>query len=174
MKNETTIFSKHALAPYYDSSISLTPLQKKDLIETLRWRNYYRKWFLDEMLVKLENHLSWYEDYMQKTNDFVFIVRDEVKNAVGQVAIYNVNWLERVGEFGRFVVNPDFSGRGYMKKACCALLKLCSELFDLQRISLVVKSNNARAIEIYKNCGFMIRQLADNTNMFMDYYNSAI
>lgn len=158
---------KNHLAPFYYEQINLKALSEEDLPDTLKWRNEYRQWFNTQEPLSLDQHLKWFDSYKNKTNDFVFIVRDQEENRVGQVAIYNIDWSKKEGEFGRFLVNPDFSGRSYMKKSAAALLEFCTRQLQLKSIYLEVKPHNEKAIHIYSSVGFVVNQSQKNNNILM-------
>jgi RimJ/RimL family protein N-acetyltransferase len=161
------VTTKINLAPFYYAHICLTPISEDCLKETIEWRNFYKEWFNHDREIIWDKHLLWFYRYQQLNNDFVFIVKNQQQRKVGQTALYNIDWDRHSGEFGRIVVNPEFAAQGYMKEACMATLHLAVTVFKLKSVYLQVKSNNTRAIELYKKCGFTLGQSLDRENFTM-------
>ena len=161
--------NKRHLNQFQYEEIYLKLLEENDLADTLIWRNANRHWFNDTSEVIWENHRNWFQNYLKKDNEFVFIVEDQQNNKIGQVSLYCINWETKSAEFGRFLVNPAFAGRGYMKLACSAVISLGQTLFSLELIRLEVKENNEKAIHIYLACGFIIAETSSNGNLIMEF-----
>lgn len=149
--------------------IQLKPLSFADLPFTLQWRNEFREWFNTTNTVLLADHQQWYQNHLAKENDFVFLVQDQQGNRIGQAAVYNIDWQAKTGEFGRFLVNPDFSGKGYMGKSVQAMLHFCEHRLKLNSLYLEVKPHNERAIHIYKKAGFTAQASSEGQNIMMLY-----
>jgi diamine N-acetyltransferase len=135
----------------------LIPLREHHLAVTMEWRNAdgVRIWFKTPDLVSPEQHLRWYEDYSQKTDDFVFLIRNRVSGALtGQIAIYRVDHLRGDAEMGRLITAPGYEGKGLMKKACARLIEHATTVLRLKRIYLEVLQSNERAIRLYEQLGF--------------------
>lgn len=160
---------KRLLPEFQYDSLHFNLLAEADLSETLRWRNHYRIWFNQSQIITLDDHQSWFHHYQKKANDYVFLISDEKNQKIGQAAIYNINWELKNGEFGRFLVNPDHSGKQYMKKASLAMIELNKTLFGLKTLFLHVKHHNEKAIHIYKSAGFHFSQQDTINNLIMTY-----
>ena len=135
----------------------LIPLREHHLPTTMAWRNVdsVRIWFKTPDMVSLEQHLRWYEAYSQKTDDFVFLIRDRISGALtGQIAIYRVDHFRSDAEIGRLITAPGYEGKGLMKKACASLIEYAMTAVGLKRIYLEVLPSNERAIHLYQKLGF--------------------
>ncbi len=146
---------KRSLKPEVAGQMSLRPIEASDLAATLAWRNRdeARVWFKTSSPISTEQHQAWFDKYLQRDDDFVFIVEYEQK-PVGQAAVYGIDWEQRIGEVGRFLVAPDAAGKGYIKHACAQLINLCHEQLGLSEVFLEVFEKNARAISVYLANGF--------------------
>lgn len=149
-------------------NIYLKPLDYPDLPSTLKWRNEYREWFNSTDIILPEAHQNWFEYYQLKDDDIVFVVQDEQHNLLGQVAVYGIDKQEKKAEFGRFLTNPDFTGKGYMKKSLFALLNFCTDVLGLDSLFLEVKEHNLRAKHIYDSAGFVVIG-KNNDNILMHW-----
>lgn len=146
---------KRHVAPFGDEVVRLRPLGEADLETTLEWRNQedVRIWFKSTHIIKIEQHRAWFEKYLQRDDDFVFVVEVEGK-AMGQASVYGIDWAGRGAEVGRFIASPAARGKGYIRRACVALLRFCRDELGLASVFLEVKEDNVRAISIYVESGF--------------------
>lgn len=139
------------------------------------WRNHEnnRKWFFNSDELKFDQHLSWFQKYKVLSNDYLFIAeyKSEHKSIpFAQVSIYNIDFTESTGEFGRFLIgDDDFKGKGLGTEIIQTVLKVANEILGLKKIYLEVKSNNEVAIHLYKKNGFKtISKAQSSINMELD------
>lgn len=134
-------------------NVTLRSLTEADLPLTLAWRNRddVRPYFIHSEPITPEQHRAWYEAYTRRDNDFVWIVvADSV--ACGQVSLYDMTGHR--AEFGRMMIGlPALRGVGVGRAACRAALGEARQL-GLDYIYLRVLADNARAIQVYRDCGF--------------------
>lgn len=163
--------SKRELPIIEDNRIILRLLEQNDLPLTLHWRNQdnIRKWFINTEIIQDDKHLAWFEHYKNLDNDFVFIIlaKDLDNQPVGQISLYNINWVVGHAEYGRLMIgNPLAKGKGYARQATTILLKVAFNILNLNQIHLDVKPANTSAIAIYKLAGFIItKQSSDLITM---------
>jgi RimJ/RimL family protein N-acetyltransferase len=107
-----------------------------------------------------EDHLN-YLDRVQEKSRWIFIAYFDFStlNRVGYSQIYNVT--EEKLEVG-FVIHPDYQGWGLGKKIVIFTLEKVKELFPNRVVYLYVKSDNFKAIHIYKSLGFVGKGSKDN------------
>lgn len=146
---------KPCINPFGNKNITLRLLEERDLALILAWRNRdeARKWFKDSNVISMDQHRLWFEKYIEKENDFHFIVESNNK-PVGQASVYYIHKENSEAEIGRFLVDPNSAGKGYIKQACIELIKFCQNSLKLKYIFLEVMENNHKAIELYKKNGF--------------------
>jgi RimJ/RimL family protein N-acetyltransferase len=141
-------------------------LQEADLPLTLGWRNQddIRKWFFHPEFISPEQHLRWFGEYRERDDDFVFVIEDTKSRgrAVGQAAIYHVDWQARRAEFGRLMMGEAYArGQGLAKEATLLLVHEALAEWGLAEMFLEVKEDNQRAVALYLSCGFSIQSLVD-------------
>lgn len=141
------------IEPIAEGRATLRSLTREDLPITLAWRNHdeSREWFHTTEIIDARQHAEWFDRYLTKTDDFVFIIEVDGE-PVAQSAIYDVS--EGQGEFGRLLVAPHARGRGLGHLAMELTARAARESFGLSRIALEVKDTNARAIAVYARAGF--------------------
>jgi RimJ/RimL family protein N-acetyltransferase len=151
--------TKPPLLPIESDRIVLRLLTEGDLPMTLAWRNQprVRANFVTSRELTEAEHRAWFEDYVRKDDDFVFVVCERAGlKPVGQAALYHVDWKARTAEFGRLMIGPDDAlGKGLATEATRLLLSFGFGQLRLRRIRLEVLSSNGRAIAIYRKLGFI-------------------
>ena len=142
--------------------VHLRPLRREDLPMTLAWRNRddVRIRFKSSAPIEAAQHAGWFEAYIDKPGDHVFIVEHEGR-PVGQAAIYAIDAGAREAEVGRFVVAPGEGGKGYMRAAIAGLVALASREWGLRRVYLEVFADNERAVRLYGSLGFTVDRFED-------------
>jgi UDP-4-amino-4,6-dideoxy-N-acetyl-beta-L-altrosamine N-acetyltransferase len=152
--------TKRSIPPLGNTSVCLRLLTKADLPQTLEWRNldHIRIWFFHSDIISLENHLAWFEKYKEKDDDFVFIIIDtQTNHAVGQIALYHIDWKQKRAEYGRLIIGaPEARGKGFAKIATRLLVAYAFENLGLEEIYLEVLEGNLAARKVYEQCGFTI------------------
>jgi len=147
---------KRKVAPFGNDLVRLRLIERKDLETTLSWRNRdeSRIWFKSSNLLTIDQHLAWFSQYIEKDNDFLFVI-EYSKKVVGQASVYDVQWGTGTAEVGRFLVSPAESGKGYIREACKLLICFCRRELSLCNLYLSVFETNSRAIRIYEDAGFV-------------------
>jgi RimJ/RimL family protein N-acetyltransferase len=139
--------------------VRLRPLREEDLASTLTWRNQdrVRRWFLHSEVITPAQHRQWFEEYVERDDDFVFLIEEtrELRKPVGQVALYRIDWAGRRAEYGRLMIGEaGATGRGLGREATNVLVEYAIGPLGLREIELTVLADNAPAIAIYRGCGF--------------------
>ena len=153
------ITTKPGMQAILGDGIALRLLTEHDLSRTLGWRNRdaARIQFKHAEKLMLADHKVWFERKKSLTDAYYFIVENKDDGqAVGQVAIYNINLTNQSAEVGTFIAAPEAEGRGFMKRAILALMAWAFKDLKLNRVYLEVFATNLRAIRIYESCGFSL------------------
>ena len=142
--------------------VQLRPIRRDDLQCTLAWRNREdaRVWFKTSTTITIDQHLRWFEAYLDRADDLLLIVDCE-NRAVGQLGVYNINTDDRSAEVGRILVATGEGGKGYMRLAFGMLLDLCVEVLSLRYLYLEVRADNVRAKQLYERTGFFLESSED-------------
>lgn len=146
---------KRKISPTIRDNITIRLIEEHDIYETLSWRNHddCRVWFKTTDIISEKSHKEWFDKYLKKDDDYLFVIEFENK-IVGHIAVYDIDCENRSAEIGRFLISPDYSGRGIMSIACDEIINLCYEIFNLSYLFLEVRKNNERAIKLYKRNRF--------------------
>ncbi|NYH22322.1 GNAT family N-acetyltransferase [Paraburkholderia bryophila] len=155
---------KQAYLPFVAGDLRLRPLAESDLPSTLEWRNRdgVRQQFGTSDALQWDQHIGWFQRFVEKPDDLVFIVEDATTHArIGQVAIYAIDSAARRAEIGRFVASPEFQGRGLMRQGIAALIEFAHKVLGLTSVYLQVRETNERARALYEHLGFVEVSRAD-------------
>jgi RimJ/RimL family protein N-acetyltransferase len=90
---------------------------------------------------------------LSKENLFAIV---DIKNdeLIGGCGFINVDHLNRIAEFGIFIGNKGYLGKGYGTEATNLTLDFGFNILNLNNIMLNVYSYNDRAVKCYEKCGF--------------------
>lgn len=142
------------LGPVTAGDTVLRMLGAADLTLTREWRNHpeSRDAFHSTAVITPEQHLGWFRSYLQKDDDFVFIM-EVAGRPVAQAALYDV--AGGSAEFGRLLVDPAARGEGLSHRVIALCLGIADETMRLDEVRLEVKPSNLRAITAYERAGFV-------------------
>lgn len=154
--------TRRGLPTITEGGLTLRPLRAEDLALTRAWRNHAdsRRWFNSTDEVTEEGHLAWFQSYLERHNDFVFITEAD-GTPIAQSALYDI--ADGEAEFGRLLVSPDARGRGYAHAVTALTLRCADEQLGLERVRLEVKPDNVRAIAAYVRAGFTVAEGLEGT-----------
>ena len=76
-------------------------------------------------------------------NSIIFGIYDmDNSSYIGNVKIGPINWKDRVAEFGRFIGNSDYRGKGIGTEVTKLVLKHCFDSLNLNKVTSGCLSNN--------------------------------
>lgn len=110
-------------------------------------------------------HVSWLSNVINNQDRVILIVEiDDV--AIGMITFYDFNPKDKSVEFGWYIGDLNYVGKGFGKKIMQIILSINQKLIRAKILKCVVDRNNVVALSIYKNCGF---SLLHNDSKF-DYF----
>lgn len=150
--------AKRSIPPLSGPRTQLRLIERSDFELTRRWRNRpeTRAQFYHSQEITESEHVRWLEAYLQREDDFIFIVASRDTGVpIGQTALYSFDSENHTAEFGRFMIGDlSLRGLGYGREALGLTCRVGFESFALEAIELVVKPQNASAIRSYRSIGF--------------------
>ena len=110
---------------------------------------------------------------LEKQGDRVLlsIVLKETKKVIGQLNISIVSEKNKHAEFG-YVINPKFSGKGYVTEACKALLTWAFNNHDLHRITAVMDQRNPKSKAVCERLGLRLEATHVEDDFFKGEWTS--
>ncbi len=138
------------------NKIYLIKTQHSSLEQLRQWRNTsdLRKYFREFREISIEDQERWFLKIEKDPNQFNFEIKDKKNDKlIGHCGLHYISWTNRTAEFGIYIGNIDYRGRGYGSDALNTLIKYGFEELNMNRIWCEVYSNND-ALQIYKHLGF--------------------
>ena len=135
--------------------ISLRKINMEDTENIVRWRNNPNVLckFLDQTILDSEKHLNWYNKRIVTGDVDQFIIVVEGKD-IGSVYLRDIDKVSQKAEFGIFIGDDTYLGRGYGNKATRLILRHAFDILNLNKVYLRVLCENEYAIKCYLNVGF--------------------
>lgn len=163
---------KPGMASFVHGRVTLVPLRVEHLALTLLWRNHarVRSNLVTDRIISHNEHMSWFQDYLERDNDYTFIVEETVafKRPVGQVSIYDIDHSRKIGEFGRLMIgDPCALGLGVGRAASEAAVEFADGVLGLEILRLRVFDTNLPAMRIYRKLGFKVMGRLDQKGLIL-------
>ena len=154
--------------------ITLRKIELSDTNNIIRWRNNPKvlKQFIDQNLLTEEMHLYWMKNYVDtgKVSQFI-IISDGID--VGCIFIRDIDFENKTGEYGIFIGEDKYRGKGIGHKASLLLIQYAFSELKLNTLMLRVKKTNIKAIETYEKLGFKEKNI-ENGIIFMEIVRGII
>jgi RimJ/RimL family protein N-acetyltransferase len=140
----------------------LRAMERRDLATFAKGRNdlkigYEGGLYFPESMTGLE---KWYENLMNqqhgKDGFYFTICRQESDEVVGFVWLWHLNYINSKAEISIHLSETELMGKGLGTDALNALLDFGFNHLPLERIYLVVRADNKRAIRSYEKAGMIV------------------
>ena len=153
---------------YIGHGFYLKALEKSDINET------YLKWINDHDVTQymstgtfptnMDELLEYYHHMTTTPNNVIMAIVDtETDRHIGNVALNNINWINRNADLGIMIGNKEFWGRGYGTGATKLMVQYGFNTLNLHKIWLGVHTCHTVAIRAYQKAGFKIEgEFKDN------------
>ena len=151
------------LIPPENYNFYLQSIQENDLENLRIWKNNHRASFFYKDIISPEQQLIWYQNYLKRETDYMFVLKDLSGNPVGclgfRVLDNNIDLYNIIrGDKSAFHVS--------MKDAMHVMLNYIKEIYNFPIKCDVLKDNPA--VNWYQKCGFVISQEIDYYIMTID------
>lgn len=139
-------------------TISLRPMSREDTEYIVEWRNSrsvqhnfrYREVFTSE------THEKWIDDYIETGRAVQYIIETRTnREPIGSVFFRDIDNNSEEAEFGIFIGETGFRGKGYGGEAVRLFTDFGFNKLGLKRIKLRVFEDNAAAVKSYRKAGFV-------------------
>jgi len=140
--------------------VILRAIKREDIPKLLEIHNNFeikKQAMFHPFLISQEQDIEWLENINKDTsNRAVYFAIEEKKthNFAGYASLRNIDWVNRNCYFGISLL-PDMQGKGLGKEATKHIIEYAIKKLNLHKIQLEVIADNKRAIELYKNLGFI-------------------
>jgi len=141
--------------------LRLRAIEREDLPLFVSWFNdpEIRQGLLMYQPFSLVYEENWFDEMMKRPREehplVIEIQQGETWLPIGNCGFHQIDWRCRVAEFGICIGEKQFWNQGYGTQAVQLLVKHGFLTLNMNRISLDVYENNARAIRSYEKAGFV-------------------
>jgi diamine N-acetyltransferase len=139
--------------PYESSAIrckamiSLRPIAEEDFAEIRKWPPYELEFAQMDYALRQG---GWLDEYGKKPETWIYVAESDGRS-VGFTLLSVTGKGE--AEF-RIAIHPHSTGIGFGRQIAVAILKIGFLKLKMDRIYLIVRKNNYRAMELYERLGF--------------------
>ena len=140
-----------------NNNVVLRVMTENDTANVIKWRNspLVMENFIYRTPLTEEDHLDWYNNHVKSGDVVQFIIVDtETNTDVGSVYLRDIDYFNKKCEYGIFIGEESYLGKGIGSKAAQLVLDYAFEELYLNRVFLRVFAKNIRAIKSYENAGF--------------------
>ncbi len=143
------------------SEVILRKIKASDTDNIVRWRNSdsVKKNLFTQSELTAEQHLAWLKSKVDTGSSAQYIIvisENNINTDIGTVFIKNIDRQSNKGEFGIFIGEASYRGKGYAQIASKKILEIGFLELNLNRIYLSVMSDNMAGIATYKKAGFEV------------------
>ena len=132
----------------------------EDTAMIVKWRNtpFVKKNLYSQSEITAETHINYFHEYVEKGKVVQFIISVNNENRlmdIGTAFLKNIDRQSNKAEFGVFIGQKDYLGKGYGHAATKLTLKYAFTHLKLNRVYLTVFTDNYSAIKAYEKSGFL-------------------
>lgn len=125
----------------------------KDKVRCWRNKGKIRKFMLTQHLISREEHFKWIGSLKRKDNQKFWVVfANDVP--IGSVYLQNINYRQLNSEWGFYIGEDAYIGKGFGKRIVYKLLQHFFEEMKFDVLLTKVFSNNTAALNIYRKFRF--------------------
>lgn len=137
--------------------VDLRPISYEDTDDIVRWRNRnaVRNNFIFREQFTKDIHEKWMKEKVAKKQVYQFIIIEKKTNKkIGSVYLRDVDSANQKCEFGIFIGEEEFLGRGLGTEAAKLILHFAFEELRVNKVFLRLLAENQRAYKSYLKVGF--------------------
>ena len=137
-------------------NVTIRPITYNDTDNIVRWRNsdFVNKRFLYRAQFTPESHNNWMKNMVETKKVYQFIISCDAKD-VGSIYLRDVDLVNKKAEYGVFIGEADYLGKGVGQTATKLILDFAFTQLKLHKVFLRVLSDNIGAIKSYEKSGFV-------------------
>jgi UDP-4-amino-4,6-dideoxy-N-acetyl-beta-L-altrosamine N-acetyltransferase len=120
-----------------------------------KWRNKkeIKRYMISQESISEKEHFEWLENLKEnKRNKIWVIFVDDI--SIGTVYLKNIDFKNKCSEWGFYIGEDSFRGKGFGKRILYKLSEKYFEGMKLDKLKTLVLKNNNRALRIYEKFGF--------------------
>ncbi len=161
--------TKREVEPIESRRLRIRLIEPDDLPITRAWRNqpHVREWFFDDRAVSTADHQDWFDRYLLRDDDFVFVLEERATaERVGQISLFDIDWPQAIGEYGRLIIEDRHRARGFAVEATRCLMAEVFRDWELETVAAHVYADNTPSLRVFSRCGFALVRTEDRICRF--------
>ena len=139
----------------------LRPVTDGDAVQILELRsNPELNHFLHATSGIIDDQLAWLANYYQRADDYYFVIeRRSDGRSEGVIALYNIDWSTKAGEWGRWIIR---SGSLAAIESAYLIYCVAFERFGLESVYCRTVAGNVKVVSFHDSCGIVNRKILPN------------
>ncbi len=149
--------------------LKFSGISLQDAENLVKWRSDENiiKYFLNPTPVTMEQHLSWFNNYLKNTTRYDFIIRIKENNTpIGVVGISSIDYSNKTCEINYALGENAYHNKGYASEAVSSLINFSIKMLDIDSFFAEIHENNLASENLIKKMGFVKTSYKDNFNIF--------
>lgn len=137
--------------------IEIRNIKKSDTKNIIKWRNsnVVMSVFIDRNKLTKEQHYNWLENKVKKGEVVQFIAHDKKKKRdFGSVYFRNIDNNHKKAEFGIFIGEEDYLGKGYGGVIASQAIDYAFNNLNMNKIYARILKYNKASYNMFKKLGF--------------------
>ncbi|MGV9002165.1 MAG: GNAT family N-acetyltransferase [Candidatus Saccharimonadaceae bacterium] len=149
--------------------IYIRPLEENDAKISYVWRNDPEIWkytgSAPDKIITLDDELTWIRRVIKDDTcrRFAIIADNEY---VGNIYLTDIH--DAKAEYHIFIGNKEYTGKGIAKEASKLIIDFARDILNLSSVTLEVRPENTRAVQLYLSLGFKVVKEEEFLNMSID------
>jgi len=180
INNKLVVLNLKEIGMIYGKRLRLRAAEREDLPRFVAWLNdpEVRQFLLINQPLSMAEEERWFDSMLNRpsaehvrvieiaqaggSGDHAADVSDIQRGdgiswkPIGNVALENIDWVNRSAEIGIFIGEKSCWNQGYGREAMSVMLRHAFETINLNRVYLYVYAYNPRAIRSYERAGFKL------------------
>lgn len=141
---------------FESSRLFFRGITRGDAENLVRWRSDEAiiRFFIHSKPITMEQHLSWFDRYLNDQNRYDYIVSCKVNGAA--IGVISLSELANAqgAELGYAISEPEYQRQGYAKEAILALMQFATRQFGIQYFRAEIHKENIASIRTITSLGF--------------------
>lgn len=138
------------------NEIVLRKLELEDIARTTSWLAQTEIGEIMGYLPQSQSHqIEWFKRTLQDDTRHIFAICDRSGVHIGNIALGNINWIDRNASLSLFIASAEHRGKGYGGLSVSLILQFAFQRLNLHRVYLRTSEKNLSAIQFWTNCGFV-------------------
>lgn len=140
------------------NKVILRPILEEDVPQFFVWINdpEISKFTSATMPTSIEQEKEWFQRKLRESSKLTLAIVDAEKDIlIGNLSVFNIDYISGTGTTGAMIGNKDYWGKGYGTEAKMLLLEFVFHELNLRKIYSEVIGFNKRSINYSLKCGYI-------------------